>query len=553
MTRDARQKCLIYCRVSDAKQMTRGDGLGSQETRCREYAAYRQLDVIEVLREDYTGATADRPAMGAALALMRKHRRNPLVIIIDDLSRLARDVVSFRKLRDEITAAGGLLESPSIVFREDSDSLFMENVLASAAQHQRQKNAEQTKNRMKARAMNGYWVFQAPLGYRFDKASGGGKHLIRHEPLASIIQEALEGYASGRFGSQAEVKRFLEANPLFPKDRHGLVTNERVHQILMQPLYAGCLEVPRWKLPLRKAQHDGLISLETFDLIQDRLAGKPRAPSRKDINADFPMRGFIACGDCRRPMTAAWSKGHGGAYPYYICRQPGCASSGKSVARAKVEDALRAFVRSLTPARELVELANAMFRDLWDHRARQVKERRAALKLEPAAVEKKIDQFLNRIVDTDSPTVISAYELKIGELEREKLSLTEHIAKCGTPARGYDEVFQTAMAFLANPWNLWETGRLEDRRAMLKLVFPGHLVYARKTGLQTPEISMPFKALESFLSPKRGMARSEGVHLPTIFNDLVWRTAVKWRTGLRHIPCLLANLFSAPTHCGEAA
>jgi hypothetical protein len=33
--------------------------------------------------------------------------------------------------------------------------------------------------------------------------------LIRDEPLASITHEAPEGYASGRFEPQAEVKRFL--------------------------------------------------------------------------------------------------------------------------------------------------------------------------------------------------------------------------------------------------------------------------------------------------------------------------------------------------------
>ena len=510
MTHEVRQKAIIYCRVSDAKQKVRGDGLGSQETRCREYAAYRQLDVIEVFREDYTGATADRPAMRSALALLKRHRRDPLVIIIDDLSRLARDVVSFRKLRDDITAAGGLLESPSIVFREDSDSLFMENVLASAAQHQRQKNAEQTKNRMRARAMNGYWVFQAPWGYRYERQSGGGKILVRDEPLASIIQEALEGYASGRFGSQAEVKRFFEVSPPFPTDRNGMVASERVNQILTQPLYAGYIEIPSWKLPLQKGQHEGLISLEAFDLIQDRLAGKARAPSRKDINADFPLRGFVACGDCGHPMTATWSKGKGGKYPYYLCRQHGCVSNGKSVARAKAEDALESLVRSLTPARELASLASTVFRDLWDSRAKAGKERRTTLKLETVAVEKKINQLLDRIVEAESPVVIGAYERKIGELERDKLILAENIAKCGTPVRDYDETFQTSMTFLANPWNLWETGDLEDRRAMLKLVFAGHLVYSRDSGFQTPEISLPFKALEEISSQKVEMARPTG-------------------------------------------
>ncbi len=509
MTRDARPKSVIYTRVSDSKQTTRGDGLGSQETTCREYADRMGYEVVKVFRDDFTGKSVERAGIKALLAFL-KGCKGQTIVIVDDLNRLARSLRTHIALRDAIAKAGGKLESPKRVFADDPDDDILEIIEAAFAGEHRRKNAEQTMTRMRARVMNGYWVFQAPWGYRYEKASGGGKHLVRDEPLASIIQEGLEGYAWGRFGSQAEVKRFFEANPLFPKDRQGLVSNERVNQILTQPLYAGCLEVPRWNLPLRKGQHEGLISLETFNLIQQRLAGKARAPSRKDINADFPMRGFIACGDCRHPMTASWASGKGGRYAYYLCRQAGCVSNGKSVARAKVEDALEALVRSLTPARELVQLASAMFRDLWDRRAKEAKERRTAFKLEKTAVEKKISQFLDRIVEADSPAVISAYERKIGELERDKLILAENMAKCGMPARDYDEVFQTAMTFLANPWNLWETGRLEDRRAMLKLVFPGHLIYARESGFQTPEISLPFKAMEDFSNPKRKMAHPRG-------------------------------------------
>ena len=503
MSRDARLKSVIYCRVSDSSQTRRGDGLGSQETTCREYAERMGYEVLQVFRDDFTGKSADRAGIRALLAFL-KSSKGTTIVIVDDLNRLARSLRTHYAIRDAIAKAGGKLESPKRVFADDPDDDLMEVIEAAFAGEHRRKNAEQTMTRMRARVMNGYWVFQAPWGYRYEKAPGGGKHLVRDEPLASIIQEALQGYAWGRFGSRAEVKRFFEDSSLFPKNRDGFVTNERVNQILTQVLYAGHLELPRWGLGLRKGQHEGLISLETFELIQHRLSGKARAPSRKDINADFPMRGFIACGDCRHPMTASWAKGRGGAYAYYLCRQPGCASNGKSLARDKVEQALESLVRSLTPARELVLLASAVFRNLWDGRAKEAKERRAALKLELTAIGKKIDQFLDRIVDADSPTVIGAYERKIGELEREKLVLAENVAKCGTPVRGYDEVFQTAMSFLANPWKLWETGALEDRRAMLKLVFAGNLVYARKTGFQTPEISLPFKALEVISSPKKG-------------------------------------------------
>lgn len=67
-------------------------------------------------------------------------------------------------LRDKIRKAGGVLQSPSIDFADDdSDSSLMENVLASVSQHARQKNKEQTRNRMRGRMMNGYWSFRADM------------------------------------------------------------------------------------------------------------------------------------------------------------------------------------------------------------------------------------------------------------------------------------------------------------------------------------------------------------------------------------------------------
>lgn len=71
------------------------------------------------------------------------------------------------ELRSSIASAGARLESPSLEFGEDSDSQLVENLLASVSQHRRQKNAGQTRNRMRARIMNGYWPFIGCMGYRF--------------------------------------------------------------------------------------------------------------------------------------------------------------------------------------------------------------------------------------------------------------------------------------------------------------------------------------------------------------------------------------------------
>jgi site-specific DNA recombinase len=185
--------------------------------------------------------------MLSMLAYLKKHKRNgEHIVIIDDISRVARNIKGHLDLRDAISETGARLESPSIEFGEDSDSILVENLLASVSQHQCQKNTEQTANRKRSRLLNGYWTFSCPPGSRYVAQPGEGKVLVRDEPLASVIAQGMESYACGRFQTQAEVKRFFESIPDFPKTRYGTVTNENVNRILTRVLNAGYLERPEW-------------------------------------------------------------------------------------------------------------------------------------------------------------------------------------------------------------------------------------------------------------------------------------------------------------------
>lgn len=157
-------KAVLYCRISDKAQERRGHGLASQEATCREYARFHAYEVVEVFREVLTGGEQNRPVMITLLAYLRKQKAEGRIVVIDDLSRFARDVPGHWDLREQLAQAGGVLESPLIEFRDDADSVFRENILASAAQHQRQKGAERTESRMRARVLNGSYVFRCPVG-----------------------------------------------------------------------------------------------------------------------------------------------------------------------------------------------------------------------------------------------------------------------------------------------------------------------------------------------------------------------------------------------------
>ena len=508
---ETKQHAVIYARVSSVAQLKKGDGLASQESRCREYALYKGYEVLEVFNDNKSGGDADRPAMIALLAYL-KVQKETCVVIIDDINRFARDVVGHWQLRALLAEAGGKLESPSIEFGEDSDSILVENLLASVSQHQRQKNGEQTKNRMRGRALNGYWVFRAPIGYKYERVAGHGNMLVRDEPLASIIQEALEGFASGHFETQGEVKRFLESKPAFPKDfADGTIRFERIIRLMTRTHFAGYIEIPEWDVCLRKGHHEGLISLETHELIQQRIKDGARAPARKDINADFPLRGFVCCDDCNTPLTACWSASKSGKkHPYYLCHAKGCPSYRKSIRRDVLEGEFDELMQSLTPSEGMFAMASKMFKDAWGQRAGQKEADKRLIRTERNKLDTQIEGILDRVVDADSPTLISAYEKRIEKMEREKLILDEKLETRGKTLHPFEQMFEHALQFLSNPWKLWKSGNLIAQRTVLRLAFAEQITFARNEGLRTPKTTLPFKVLEGFSCQKKIMAETKG-------------------------------------------
>ena len=142
--------------------------------------------------------------------------------------------------------------------------------------------------------------------------------IVRDEPTATIIAEALERYACGHLSTIAELQRHLNANPEISGQRKdGTIKIDTAKALLKRPIYAGYIDMPDWGIRMQKIVHEPLISLTTYQAIQDRLNGRAVAPIRKDTDAEFPLRGFIACVDCGHLMTAARSKGRSRYYPYY--------------------------------------------------------------------------------------------------------------------------------------------------------------------------------------------------------------------------------------------
>lgn len=517
------KSAIIYCRISSLKQAADGDGLNGQEHRCRQYAAQKGYDVEAVFPDSITGGGdyLKRPGMVALLSYLDAQAAsgNEYVVIFDDLKRLARDTSQHIALRQELSSRGASVESLNFKFEESPEGKFIETIIAAQGQLEREQNSRQVRQKMKARVEKGYWVFRKPIGMKYVSASGGGKVLVRDEPLASICAEALEGFASNRFASQTEVRRWLEAQPEFPKDKpDGQIRPQSIVRFLGKEVYAGLVCAPKWGVSLRDGQHEGLISIATYERIQKKLKEGVYAPTRIDTREDFVLRGAVVCSGCGKGLTAGWCKGKRKRYPYYFCINTSCERRSKTISRDKIEGQFAEFLGQLQPSPALVKIAGVMLTDLWNARLQRAQEIADGFQDEATACEKEIGELLDRIVDATNPRVVKAYETRIAEAEQRKLVALEKATKSTEASIPFETLIKHALRYVSAPKTLWDTGVLELRRLVLRLTFTGHIHYCRETGIKHPEMTAPFRIYnkikqigEDAMTPHPEFALAEGM------------------------------------------
>lgn len=456
-----------------------------------------------------SGKHESRPGMDQMLAFLNSRKDQNYAVIIDDISRLARSIMAHMSLRAEISAAGGELMSPSIEFSDNPTAQLPEKMMALIVEQERITNAARSKSRSMQRLKAGYWVFSAPVGFKYvkDTDGSGGKVLVRDEPVASVVADALNKFASGYFETQAELRRHLLAHPVFPKSKTGRLGKDMVKQLLIRPHYAGYILHDGWGVPLMKAKHEPLIAYETYLKIQDRLNGKPKNPVRLSINPSFPLRGLVECADCAEPLKAAFSQGRSKKYGYYACHTKTCDSYGKSTRKETVENDFEALIEDLRPSTELLDVATMMFKDVWDRHVAAFKERQTAAHYALKGVEQKIDTLVSRLVQASQPALINVYERELGKLESQKVMAHAQIAQTeeqnGSKMPDFDEAYRTTLEMLKNPVFLWHSPHVAHKRALVKLAFGHHLKYCRNGGYRTAQLSLPFQVIQSLSTPPK--------------------------------------------------
>jgi hypothetical protein len=147
----------------------------------------------------------------------------------------------------------------------------------------------------------------------------------------------------------------------------------------------------------------------------------------------------------------------------------------------------------MRPTKQLFVLFKAILRQVWEKEGQSEQETALVLQKQLQELEKKESQMLDRLLDTDSSSLVRAYEKKVEEIDAQKIILREKMEQ-GIRSRGsFQEIYRTALNFLENPQKLWVSGDLIAPKTVLKLAFDEKLRYRKNEGYRTVLTSRPFR------------------------------------------------------------
>jgi site-specific DNA recombinase len=112
MKREKGNGAVLYVRVSTDEQASGPLNLSNQEKCCRDLCKQRGWPVMEVFIDPGESArSADRPEFKRMLAFCKKHRQQVRYVVVQDLSRFARNVQDQAQTMADLLTINVLLRS----------------------------------------------------------------------------------------------------------------------------------------------------------------------------------------------------------------------------------------------------------------------------------------------------------------------------------------------------------------------------------------------------------------------------------------------------------
>jgi site-specific DNA recombinase len=337
----------LYVRVSTSRQQ-QTQTIEQQLSRLQAQVALQpdwHLAEEHVYRDDgYSGASLNRPGLDR----LRDHAALGAfaLVLMTAPDRLARKYIHQVLLIDELQSRGCQVEFLERPMSDDPHDQLLLQIRGAVAEYERSLIAERMRRGRQAKLRSGTllpWT-SAPYGYILDPERPRDPSRVQVDPVkAEIVKQIFAWYTDPQTPATLYWVAKTLSDRQIPPPRGGPRWNvASVRGILRSPVYTGTAysgrthpaPAQRRKSALQPVgsgesqkpapveewiavRVPAIVSQDTFDRAQQRLAQNKQMARRNNCEYDYLLRGLVSCGQCHLAATGRML--HPG-YAYYVCR-----------------------------------------------------------------------------------------------------------------------------------------------------------------------------------------------------------------------------------------
>src|SRR5690606_15235545 len=330
------------------------------------------------------------------------------------------------------------------------------------------RRALNTKQGMRRAQKEGHWMGTAPKGY--DNIQRNGEKFIEPNDDAKHIIWAFQQLNTGLYAIE-EIRKQLWKKGF-------KISKSAFHKLVRNPVYIGKIMIKAYKdepEQIADGIHQPLIDEELFLSVQDVLDGKKRTAKPKNKRDErYPLRGFLECPKCGKPLTASFSKGRSQRYGYYHC-QKNCKE------RYSLDEANTDFLRYLNNYKindEVLTLYYLVLQDIFKNDKKERAKEASQIDELIQGLNNKLDSLLDK--NTDDLLSQSDYERGKKRYEEQIYSLESQKQELELEQKDFMTTVQYTFGLLRDLPKYYEQSPIEVKHKILGSIFPEKLIYQNK-------------------------------------------------------------------------
>lgn len=478
---------IIYTRVSTKNQAEEGYSLAGQEKDCKVFAEMNGYNVSKVFVEKGESAkTQDRTELQNLMKFCVANKKDIDAIIIWKIDRLTRDIKDFYSLQEFFTKL-----NIKVLFAQENNGdsatdKLTRNLMGVLAQFENDQKAERVTAGMKQAFLTGHWMWRAPIGYIMNNGN------IEPDPkTAPHVQKIFKLFATGMY-QQVQIIKIMADDGL-------KLNSNMLCRMLKNPLYNGYMYKKEWSEEPIRGIFEPLISEAEFQKVQDIINGrKPIISAYKRNNPEYPLRQFITCPNCNKPLTGSKSKGRGKRYSYYHCYN--CKKC--YIRKDELENAFVDYLNFIKPERDLLNLFEATVKDVYNEKLSQ--RLNSQKRIQDKLIELKNKK--SKLIDFRLDGTISEedYKFKTEQLAEEMQEYEFRLREIEEVHDDLTKCLKYVCKAIGNIDTIWLNGDLDLKQRLQRLIFPKGLMY-HSNNFRTAEISSLFKIIGTLSVPSYNM------------------------------------------------